>query len=66
MSCGLMSTITSAYAYRHKYKMTIQTKNTPIKNISNIIDPSYLKGYSITLVDSSYLEKILCHPNRSN
>jgi hypothetical protein len=38
----------------------------PIKNISSLIDPSYLKRLSLILIDSSYLEKILSYPNRSN
>jgi hypothetical protein len=35
MSCGVMSTIASAYTYRHKnvYKITSQPRLSPIKNL---------------------------------
>jgi hypothetical protein len=72
MSCGVMSTITSAHTYREKMliKITRQTRLSLIKVSSltifiylkrfypTLINPSYLKRYSVTLVDSSYLENI--------
>jgi hypothetical protein len=78
MVCGVMSTIASAYTPRHKgkYLQNRQHRIFPIKNGSIKLDhlrisptriyPSYLKRYSPTLIDSSYLEKILSYPNRSN
>jgi hypothetical protein len=48
MSCGVISTITSAYAYRHKKyicRITRQLRLSPIKNISSLIDLSHLKRF---------------------
>jgi hypothetical protein len=53
MSCGVMSTIAYPCTFRHEkcvYKITSQ----PI--LSFIKDPSYLKRFSLILIDSSYLE----------
>jgi hypothetical protein len=59
ISCGVMSTITSAYTYRKKMliKVTRQIRLSPIKNVSSLIDSSHLKRFYPTLIDLSYLKR---------
>jgi predicted transcriptional regulator with HTH domain len=43
--------------------MIIQTKNTPIKNISSLIAPSCLERFPLILNRSILSQKILVYPN---
>jgi hypothetical protein len=64
-----MSTITSTYTYRHKYKIheiTKQLRLSSIKVYLFYIDPSYLRRFSLILIDPSYIEKILSYPDRKD
>jgi hypothetical protein len=52
-----MSTIASAYTYRHKkcvHKITRQLRLSSVKKISRFVDPSHLKRFYLILIDSSY------------
>jgi hypothetical protein len=60
ITCGVMSTITFAYTYRHKYKknkihkITKQLRLSSIKVYQFHIDPSYLTRLSLIVIDPSY------------
>jgi hypothetical protein len=70
MSCGVMSTITSAYIYRKKMliKVTRQIRLSLIKkNVYSLIDSSHLKRFYSTLIDLSYRKRfyitLISYPN---